>query len=190
MFTLCQGFVAGLSATTAIAVLFCLRFAMGFAEAPAFPGNSRLTSAWFPRAERGTAAAIFNASQYFAAVLFTPIMGWIVHSFGWEHVYFSMGVLGMLVAGVWMKTIYAPKDHPRVNRAELQYIEAGGALVDLETRGTHGRAANRSAQQVDMGACIREMLRSRMLLGIFIAQYCINALTYFFLTWFPIYLVQ
>jgi ACS family glucarate transporter-like MFS transporter len=34
------------------------------------------------------------------------------------------------------------------------------------------------------------MLSSRMLLGIFIAQYCITTLTYFFLTWFPIYLVQ
>jgi len=29
-----------------------------------------------------------------------------------------------------------------------------------------------------------------MLVGIYIAQYCINALTYFFITWFPVYLVQ
>ena len=29
-----------------------------------------------------------------------------------------------------------------------------------------------------------------MLLGIFLGQYCINALTYFFITWFPVYLVQ
>ncbi len=29
-----------------------------------------------------------------------------------------------------------------------------------------------------------------MLLGVYLAQYCINVLTYFFLTWFPIYLVQ
>ncbi len=29
-----------------------------------------------------------------------------------------------------------------------------------------------------------------MLLGIFIAQYCITCLTYFFLTWFPVYLVK
>jgi ACS family glucarate transporter-like MFS transporter len=29
-----------------------------------------------------------------------------------------------------------------------------------------------------------------MLLGVYIGQYCINTLTYFFLTWFPVYLVQ
>jgi ACS family glucarate transporter-like MFS transporter len=197
IFTLSQGLVVGLAAASAVTVMFVLRFAMGLAEAPAFPGNSRMTSSWFPRAERGTAAAIFNAAQYFAAVLFTPIMGWIVHRFGWPYVFIAMGVLGILMTGVWLKAVYAPKDHPRVNRAELDYIEAGGALVDLETRETQGSTgsaaqanqANRPAE-VPMGASIREMLASRMLLGIFIAQYCINALTYFFLTWFPIYLVQ
>jgi ACS family glucarate transporter-like MFS transporter len=29
-----------------------------------------------------------------------------------------------------------------------------------------------------------------MLLGVYIAQYCITTLTYFFLTWFPVYLVK
>lgn len=190
IFTFAQGLTAGLAAATAVAVMFCLRFAMGLAEAPAFPGNSRLTSSWFPRAERGTAAAIFNASQYFAAVLFTPIMGWLVHSFGWPSVFIAMGVLGMLMTGIWLKTIYAPKDHPRANAAELRAIEAGGALVDLETREDGATAKAKAPANVALGASIREMLGNRMLLGIFIAQFCINALTYFFLTWFPIYLVQ
>lgn len=190
IFTLAQGLTAGMTAAAAIVVMFCLRFAMGLAEAPAFPGNSRLTSSWFPRAERGTAAAIFNASQYFAAVLFTPIMGWVVHALGWPYVFVVMGVLGMLMTGVWLRTVYAPKDHPRANRAELRYIEAGGALVDLETRESSHAAKAKQPAKVMMGASIREMLSSRMLLGIFIAQYCITTLTYFFLTWFPIYLVQ
>ena len=29
-----------------------------------------------------------------------------------------------------------------------------------------------------------------MMVGIYLGQYCINALTYFFITWFPVYLVQ
>jgi ACS family glucarate transporter-like MFS transporter len=29
-----------------------------------------------------------------------------------------------------------------------------------------------------------------MMIGIYLGQYCINALTYFFITWFPVYLVQ
>ena len=34
------------------------------------------------------------------------------------------------------------------------------------------------------------MLTNRLLLGIYIGQYCITALTFFFSTWFPVYLVQ
>ncbi len=35
-----------------------------------------------------------------------------------------------------------------------------------------------------------ELLRNRMLLGIYLSQYCITTITWFFLTWFPIYLVK
>lgn len=34
------------------------------------------------------------------------------------------------------------------------------------------------------------LLSHRMLVGIYIGQYCITTLTWFFLTWFPIYLAQ
>ena len=46
--TALQGFVAGLPVAAAIVTLFALRFLVGAAEAPAFPGNSRLTATWFP----------------------------------------------------------------------------------------------------------------------------------------------
>jgi ACS family glucarate transporter-like MFS transporter len=182
MFTGAAGFFAG---GTAVAMLFTLRLLVGAAEAPSFPGNSRIASAWFPTNERGLAAAIFNSAQYFATVLFAPIMGWLVHSYGWHSVFYVMGGLGILMSFVWLKTIYGPKDHPSVSQSELKYIQDGGALVDLDS-------GNRSAQvsQVDTFAAIRELLSNRMLLGVYIGQYCITTLTYFFLTWFPVYLVQ
>jgi ACS family glucarate transporter-like MFS transporter len=98
-------------------MLFTLRLLVGAAEAPSFPGNSRIASAWFPTNERGTAAAIFNSAQYFATVLFAPIMGWLVHAHGWQSVFYVMGGLGILMAFIWLKTIYAPKDHPSVSAA-------------------------------------------------------------------------
>jgi MFS transporter, ACS family, glucarate transporter len=188
VFTMMQGWVAGLAVGAAVAALFVLRFLIGFAEAPAFPGNSRIVASWFPLKERGTAAAIFNASQYFATVIFTPLMGWITHAFGWPHVFWVMGVLGIVTAFAWVRVVHTPKAHPRINDAELRYIEAGGGLVDLDAPRT--AAIAKPAPKVRTAACIKEMLKSRMLLGIFIGQYCITTLTYFFLTWFPIYLVQ
>jgi ACS family glucarate transporter-like MFS transporter len=182
LFTGAAGFVTG---GAAVGLLFVLRLLVGAAEAPSFPGNSRIASAWFPTHERGLAAAVFNSAQYFATVLFAPIMGWLVHSFGWHSVFYVMGTLGILMAGLWLKTIHGPKDHPSINPAELAYIQEGGALVDLESG-----ARTAQARQVDTLACIKELLGNRMLLGVYVGQYCITTLTYFFLTWFPVYLVQ
>ena len=184
IFTMLMGTVGFLTGAAAVTALFCLRLAVGAAEAPSFPGNSRLASSWFPTAERGTAAAIFNSAQYFATVLFGPLMGWLVHTYGWQSVFYVMGGLGVLMSFIWLKLVYGPKDHPRINAAELAYIEAGGALVDLESK---DKAA--ATTKLDTGSAIRQLLSNRMLLGVYIGQYCINTLTYFFLTWFPVYLV-
>jgi len=194
LLTAVQGFVAALPVGVAFATLFLMRFLVGAAEAPAFPGNARLTATWFPTAERGTASAIFNSAQYFATVLFSPIMGWITHTYGWPHVFYAMGALGILIAGLWLKTIYAPRQHPLANEAEVRYIADNGAMVDLEDQqlAKERRAAQTHTKNARTHGrhAIAQLLKSRMMLGIFVAQYCITTLTYFFLTWFPIYLVQ
>jgi MFS transporter, ACS family, glucarate transporter len=185
LFTLFQGTVGFLTGGLAVAALFALRLLVGTAEAPSFPGNSRIASAWFPKQERGLAAAIFNSAQYFATALFAPIMGWLVHSYGWQSVFYVMGALGIVLSFVWLKTIYGPRDHPRISASEFAFIRDGGALVDLDSR-----QAVAKEREIDTWACVKELLANRMLLGVYIGQYCITTLTYFFLTWFPVYLVQ
>jgi D-galactonate transporter len=186
LFTLLQNSIglAG-SAGAAVIALFVLRFAMGMAEAPAFPANAKVVASWFPTAERGTASAIFNSAQYFAAVIFTPLMAWITHSFGWQNVYLVMGVTGIVLALTWLKVMKNPSDHPRVNKAELEHIENGGGLIHSQRKTAYADAASPGTWFY-----VRQLMSNRMLLGVYLAQYCINVLTYFFLTWFPIYLVQ
>ena len=183
VFTFLQAGVTWMSTGAAVMSLFLLRFMVGLAEAPSFPANGRIVAAWFPTKERGTASAIFNSAQYFAAVLFTPLMAWIVHTYSWHHVFTVMGVVGIALALIWGKIIYSPKDHPRINQAELQHIESGGGLVDMDNRKV-------AAPSTKGKGYIRQLLSNRMLLGVYIGQYCINVITYFFLTWFPVYLVQ
>ncbi|MGF7034895.1 ACS family glucarate transporter-like MFS transporter [Paenibacillus mucilaginosus] len=185
-FTFITGFIGNLTAFTAVVVLFTLRFLVGLSEAPSFPANSRIVASWFPTKERGTASAIFNSAQYFATVLFAPLMGWLTQQFGWKYVFFVMGALGMALSFVWLRTIYSPKEHPRINQAELDYIEGGGALVHMEQGKAEGAKTNQGFRWSDM----KQLLRSRMLVGVYVGQYCITTLTYFFLTWFPVYLVK
>lgn len=134
IFTAVQGFIDIFPGAWVVSILFMLRFLVGLAESPAFPGNSRIVAAWFPTKERGTASAIFNSAQYFATVIFAPIMGWLTHYFGWQHVFVFMGIVGLVAAFFWCKVIYSPKQHPRMNKAELDYIEAGGALTNMDQK--------------------------------------------------------
>lgn len=181
--TALQGFAGWLPTVSAIGMLFVLRFLVGLAEAPSFPGNARLVTAWFPGAERGTASAVFNSAQYFSLVAFAPLMGWLVHSFGWRSVFWVMGALGLVATALFVRFIHPPVRHPAINAAELAHIEAGGGLVRMEE-------AVAVRTPTFTRANLRRLLANRMLLGIYFGQYCINVLTYFFVTWFPIYLVK
>ena len=184
LFTVLQGYVGEFGLSTAIFLLFALRFMVGLAEAPSFPGNARIVAAWFPTSERGTASAIFNSAQYFATVLFAPIMGWIVYTFGWQHVFIVMGSIGILFSLIWLKVIHSPRNHPKINKEEFDHIANNGGMVDMDQDKGKGSASGPKWDYV------RQLLTNRMMLGIYLAQYCINAITYFFLTWFPVYLVQ
>uniref|UniRef100_UPI003873C626 MFS transporter n=1 Tax=Sodalis sp. (in: enterobacteria) TaxID=1898979 RepID=UPI003873C626 len=182
VFTFCQGFVHFFA--NAAMMLFILRFMVGFAESPVMPANSRIVSAWFPVRERGTASAIFNISQYAALVVFNPFLGWITQEVSWEYVFIVMGVVRIVLSAVWVKTMYSPLNHPRVSQSELEYLRAGGALVEMDA------AAGPKVDRAPQLGYIKQLLSSRMLLGIYLANYCVNAITWFFLSWFPIYLVK
>jgi ACS family glucarate transporter-like MFS transporter len=186
LFTLLQGAVGIVGATAAVYALFVLRFLVGFAEAPSFPANARIVAAWFPASERGTACAIFNSAQYFATVAFAPIMGWLTTVMGWPYAFYFMGVVGIIVALIWLVVVYSPDRHPRITREELGYIERGGALVRMDEAraGAAPREKGRTLQYLG------QLIGNRMMIGIYLGQYCINTLTYFFITWFPVYLVQ
>jgi ACS family glucarate transporter-like MFS transporter len=179
------GFAGYLPAAAAFTTIFILRFCSGLAQSPVFPGNGRIVASWFPATERGRASAIFNASQYFSLMLFAPILGWISHVSGWRSCFWFIGGLGFVLVFVWFETVYDVKKHPRISHAEIEYIEKGGALVHA---GPGGKGNAKSS--VLTWAAVKELLSHRMLVGIYLGQYCVTTLTWFFLTWFPVYLAQ
>lgn len=178
-------FAGYLGPSLAFTAIFILRLLSGFAQSPVFPGNGRIVAAWFPTAERGRASAIFNASQYFALPIFAPIFGWLIHSMGWRSCFWFMGVLGAVLTVVWFTNIFGVKQHPRISRSEIDFIERGGGLVSTDD----DKKGKAKANPLTWGT-VKMLLSHRMLVGVYIGQYCITTLTWFFLTWFPVYLQQ
>lgn len=185
VFTMLQGTVGwfGVSGISAAIMLFFLRFMLGLVESPAFPANARIVACWFPTNERGTATSLFNSAQYMAIGVFTPIMAWLTHALGWEHVFLWMGAVGLFAGILWFAFYKEPHSSPHIKPAELEHIRANGALVDLELN-------RRASRQKFTFREVMQLFQSRTLWGIYIGQYCITSMSYFFMTWFPIYLIK
>lgn len=111
MFTLLQGFVDIFSGFGIIVALFTLRFWSGLLKRHLSRQQSHCCGT-VSGAGKGNGGVDFNSAQYFATVIFAPIMGWLTHEVGWSHVFFFMGGLGIVISFIWLKVIHEPNQHP------------------------------------------------------------------------------
>ncbi len=175
--TLGQGFARG------FASLFALRLATGAFEAPSYPINNRIVTSWFPDNERASAIAMYVSGQFIGLAFLTPVLATIQFYAGWQGLFITTGIVGLVWGVVWYSFYRDPPDHPGVNKSELAYIEQGGGLPQ-------GRERDATQPTVWQWANLKQVFSSRTLWGVYIGQFAVNATLWFFLTWFPTYLVQ
>jgi ACS family D-galactonate transporter-like MFS transporter len=156
--------------------LLSARLALGIAEAPAYPCNSRVLSTWFPQQERARATGTFSIGQYFGLAFLSPVLFWISTTLGWRTLFLLVGCLGALFGVIWLCVYRDPRASRHANQQELDYIAAGGGLGD---RATLTRFQWRN---------LIFLLRQRQVLGASLGQFASNSTLVFFLTWFPSYL--
>jgi MFS transporter, ACS family, D-galactonate transporter len=174
--TICLGFAAG------FASLLLLRLAVGAFEAPSYPTNNRVATTWFGEDERAGAIAFYTSGQYVGLGFLTPLLSWIDLHYGWRAVFAVTGAVGITWAIVWYLVYRDPKEFHGVNQAEIDRIAARGGIPDLSERIGEQR---KSFAWEDWKA----VLGQRRLWGIYLGQFGLNAMQYFFLTWFPTYMV-
>lgn len=173
--TVALGFVGSFVA------LFVLRMAVGALEAPAYPINSRVVTTWFPERERATAIGVYTSGQFVGLAFLTPILAWLQLAYGWHMVFVITGAIGIVWALAWYALYREPQDFRGANAAEVALIRDGGGLVDI--------ARKPKRRGIDLGD-LKIVLTQRKLWGIYIGQFCLNSTLWFFLTWFPTYLVK
>lgn len=171
LFTLLHSLAGGLAS------LLGLRLALGVAEAPCFPANSRVVATWFPQSERAFATAVYTVGEYVGLAFLSPVMFWLLERHGWRSLFIVCGLIGFAFALTWVARYRDPDAHKRANPAELELIAAGGGLVGGNTR----------AGRIDWSKA-GQLLRFRQMWGICIGQFAGNSTLVFFLTWFPTYL--
>lgn len=183
--TLVQGFVGSVGA------LFACRLGLGAAESPCFPTNSRVVATWFPQHERAFATGTYTVGEYIGLAFFSPFLFALMGAYGWRSLFYVVGGVGIVFGFVWWAFYREPHDHPAANRAELDYIEAGGGLARQERKVEAATQEGKQAQGAKSGFDWRmagKLLRKRQLAGICLGQFAGNSTLVFFLTWFPTYL--
>jgi ACS family D-galactonate transporter-like MFS transporter len=169
--------------TYTVAGLMAIRMLVGALEAPSYPINNRVVTTWFPERERATAIGFYTSGQFVGLAFLTPVLVWIQARIGWHMVFVATGGLGIVWAVVWYSVYRQPHEFPGTNEAEIELIRRGGGLVDLDRKQS---VAKKSFSRADL---VR-VLSSRKLWGVYFGQFALTSTLWFFLTWFPTYLVQ
>lgn len=178
LMTLFQGMVNG------VAALIGLRFAVGVFEAPSYPINNRIVTSWFPTNERASAISVYTSGQFLGLAFITPVLTSIQYYAGWRGLFITTGITGILFGIIWYLFYRDPMQHKKVNQAELDYIERGGGFIQRGLPGTVSQVKKFEWK------FLKEVFSYRKLWGIYIGQFAINSTLWFFLTWFPTYLVK
>lgn len=152
------------------------RILMGMGEAGAYPCNSGITAKWFPDRERGRITALFDSGSKFGTAFAMPLVVWIIAKWGWESAFIFCGALGFLWVIAWLKIYHDPEQHPKVSEAELKYIRNG----QIKKEGID------NIQPMKWYELFRYRNVQAMCMGFFLLDYAI----YFFITWFPAYLMM
>ena len=169
-------FTAAGAAARGFASLFAFRLLLGAGEAPAYPCNAKIVSQWFPKSERAFATSIFDSGARVGTALSLPIVTGLISTLGWRASFVVTGALGLVWSVVWLRLYRTPQEHPRVSAAELAHIERGAQTAAAEAEGAHLRW--------------RDLFRYRTVWGMMLGFFCLNFVIYFFITWFPTYLIK
>lgn len=102
------------------------RFGLGIGESGNFPAAIKTVAEWFPKKDRAFATGIFDASTSVGAILAPFIVAAVVSKDGnnWQIPFLFTGVLSAIWVYLWLKTYHKPEVHPKLSKAELDYINS------------------------------------------------------------------
>ncbi len=160
---------------------FWVRFAFGLGEAGAFPTASRAMQLWFPKSERGFVQGMTHCFSRLAIAITPPVAVVIMNAWGWRWVFYIFALFGVIWSVAFL-LLYRnrPEDEARVNAEELAHIR--GQSPDGETSPV--------ATNVRSDVPWRAIFTSPNMWFIAAAYGCFFYGAYFYVSWFPTYLLE
>jgi ACS family glucarate transporter-like MFS transporter len=153
--------------------LVVIRFLFGAGEAGAFPNASGVVARWFPVHERARAQGVVFAASRLGGALAPLIVVPLQALLGWRITFAILGLIGMVWAAVWLAWYHDDcRQQPGISPKEIE--EIGPPAPGAHHRGVPWLA----------------LFRARQLWLIAAMYFFYAAGPWFYLSWFPTYLVR
>lgn len=171
--------VADISKVVNLSVTFFIiaRVVLAIGESGNFPAAIKTTAEYFPKKDRGFATSVFNSGATIGAMLAPISIPFIADAMGWEMTFIIIGAFGFLWMFFWQAMYRKPHQHPKVNKAELTYIQQDD---QKETEVKNDDAGKKLS--------ILKALQYKQTWAFAVGKFMTDGVWWFYLFWTPAYL--
>ncbi len=187
-----SGDIAVLIATVSVWFFLAARTVLALGEAGNFPAAIKVTAEYFPKRDRAYATSIFNAGSAVGALIAPFSIGPLAKFFqsigwgnGWEMAFIVIGALGFIWMGFWVFLYKEPAQNPRVNEAELAYIEQDNTTPDESAR-EKAEIEDSETATISFWQCFKYP----QTWAVFFGKFLTDGVWWFFLFWTPAYITD
>jgi MFS transporter, ACS family, D-galactonate transporter len=154
---------AAIGLVDAFATLLLMRLLIGAAEAVVMPASYRWIRNNFSERQNGTAVGVFAMGNKFGPAIGAPVAAWLIVNYDWRTMFILTGAVGFIWLIPWILTVR--NDWP-----------------SADERAT----ARRKASSVSFAS----IMKSPLVWGAMIVNFCYGYFTFYCMSWMPAYLVE
>ena len=185
-----SGALTSTIAITSVYYFIAARIVLAVGESGNFPAAIKVTAEYFPKKDRAFATSIFNAGSTIGALIAPVSIPPLASYFksigvgnGWEMAFIVIGALGFIWMGLWMFLYKKPNVNPRVNAAELEYIEQDNNNPE-ESAEQQAAANDFDNKKISFLQCFK----FPQTWAVFVGKFMTDGVWWFFLFWTPAYI--
>lgn len=82
----------------------------------------------YPLSAKPLILLAFCRYRYHTSLFLTPVLFWILETYGWREIFYITGFIGIVASLGWFFLYREPGPDSGANQAELDYIRQGGGL--------------------------------------------------------------
>ncbi|PZE21122.1 MFS transporter [Paenibacillus xerothermodurans] len=147
--------------------MIVIRVLFGMGEGPLSSTINKMVNNWFPPNQQASVVGLTNSGTPLGGAIAGPIVGFIAISYGWRISFIAIMIIGLVWAVCWWKLV---KEKPAAAADQVKVAKSNAAAAERPP--------------------FTFYLKQKTVLFTAFAFFAYNYILFFFLTWFPSYLVD